>query len=720
MKKTLCFLLALSLLLSLASCTKPPLPTEVSETPLPEHICVTPENPTAYLDYVTVDMGQYTLDGEEELTVTRGELIDDPDGQWEIDPFEVQVGSLHELDDFVTLRIRYADTFCDAGEDPSRCVGAKYLNEAGEWEDILYTVDAAAHEVVIQTDHFSTFGVFYVKNEGLRKAYLTKISDDIDYLSETQAAAVLQGMVDGGGDAEATKAGVAALGSISDLANTYGDLSDAAENTVTILSLGSAEFDDLLPEKAADVLGGVGKAASAIKIAKCILSDDASDKMELYKQAVSYLIEEGGEMLSAGGSAAFAVALSAVWVFDKVIGAMFEEAKAIKMEQMGAVYEYYNDQYNSTQHTARTLKDWRRVLIDITEKNADDPEAVQAEIDKEIDRYAREFWSIGGDTLGEVEDDAGFKRMPFPTLAEQETLTEQYKQNLYTRLYPVTTSVRVYFENKAKTAYLKELEQLRKFYNQKITFTATEEIEPGQASEYAGCTWGFGDLSPAAQTSDWIGATVKEDGVLRSSFTLLGYLMAGCPNELRLYAPGDDYQTAVPALAVPFTVSAPEISVTFGGAPTLEELLGEYSGDITLLACRVSDEGFAAYNSEEGEVELTRDQCDEQLSAYVADGTLSAAQTVRIESDDPASGKCRLIFTICGSNTVPAVPVEATYHGGVFTVACADGTEATVTATETGGIFTLSCEKLTVGIKDEEEYGDLILLYFDLSCLATK
>jgi hypothetical protein len=49
----------------------------------------------------------------------------------------------------------------------------------GQWEDVLFEVDAAANELIIYTDHLSTFGVFHIKNEGQRSAKITNIYADI-------------------------------------------------------------------------------------------------------------------------------------------------------------------------------------------------------------------------------------------------------------------------------------------------------------------------------------------------------------------------------------------------------------------------------------------------------------------------------------------------------------------------------------------------------------
>ena len=727
LKKLLAFLLVFAMLISLCACggkdaaTQGDPKADPSAVPANEAM-VSPDDPAAVADGVGVYVGPFTLDGEAELSVKKLPDETDAEAGWKIEPYEISVGDLHELGDYATVFIPYdgAD-FCDAGEDIAKCVGAKYKNpETGEWEDVLFTVDTAAQQINILTDHFSEFGVFYVKNEGLRKAYITDVRDDIDYLSYEQAAAAMSSFVSAGGDEtpETVKAGVAALGSITDLAEYYGDLSDAAENVVNVLSLGETEFDELLSDKASDLLGSVGTLASGIKMAKQILSDDASDKLDLYKDVVSTLIESGGEALTSAGGAAFGLALSGVWVFDKVISTMFEEAESIKMEQIGEVYEYYNDQYSGGGYAARTLKQWRQIMIDIVRENPDDEAAVKAALEAEIDAYAKAFWNIGGDTLAEVEDDAGFKRMPFPTQSEMDELTEQYKQNLYVRLQPVTTSVQNYFLNNAKAEYLKSLSELKKFYNQTVSFTAKEEFPEGAEPMYAGYTCGFGPLGGSANAADWVGATVRENGEVKTSFTLLGFLMAGSPAEFRLWAPGDDPVAAEPALSVPFTITLPATEVAFSGGPTLEELVGEYTGTVSLTSFRISDEGYQLYASEAEDELMTQAECDEALNEMVAEGEMGVGQSLHLLSSDPASGECVLVMTLESDDSTP-ISAPATYAGGVLTVDCADGTTATVTVTETDSGITIAGENIVAGVSDEE-YGDAVLFYIGTGFVVSK
>jgi len=151
------------------------------------------------------------LGREEELTVTKQPLEENKEEGYKIEAYDFRLGEMTELSDFITLRIPYDTAYCEDGQDPAKCVGAKYRNETtGEWEDVLFEVDTAANELIIYTDHLSTFGAFHVRNEGQRSAYITDIYADFTGIDQQQATKALREYVAGGGADGEEAAGLAA------------------------------------------------------------------------------------------------------------------------------------------------------------------------------------------------------------------------------------------------------------------------------------------------------------------------------------------------------------------------------------------------------------------------------------------------------------------------------------------------------------------------------
>ena len=598
MKKTVSILLAAALLLgSLAGCGGGGGKSD-AVTLWPESTGIKLENG------VSVELGGYVLDGEEELTVTKQPVEENKDEGYKIEAYDFKLGDMSELSDFIILRIPYDASYCEDGQDPAKCVGAKYKNETtGEWEDVLFEVDTATNELVIYTDHLSTYGAFCVRNEGKRSAYITDIYSDVTGIDQQQAMKTLREYVAGGGAAGKEAVGLAAQiitahnGFMGGIAGEVGDIGFGTDLTGTILnmaSLGNPTFDSALATSAYEKMNKLGKVAAAVKIGAVILSTEKTDAdvLGLYKDTAMLAI-------SYAESAAWGLAASGLFIFDYTISSMFEQGMAMKLDKIDEVYVYFNDQFSGTldggnDWNARSLKGWRQVLIDIAEANPNEADA-KAAIESEIDRYARVFWTLGdmekAAVVTAIEDKSnkGSVTIPDPTQAEIETLVSAYKAQLYERLYPVTQSVSVYMQRKAEAAYLAAMNEVKAFFNQTITFNIVEDVPDGEKSQYDGYALRFAPLSENAVKESWSG-TMKGAGGASTKFTLLGYVQAGCPKELQLFKPSDDPESDEPELTVGFKLSAPVTEVTIGGGLPLEELLGTY------LVTFASEDGDESYH----------------------------------------------------------------------------------------------------------------------------
>lgn len=543
---------------------------------------------------VSVELGDYVLDGETELTVAKQPVEENKDEGYKIEAYDFKLGDMTELSDFITLRIPYDTAYCEDGQDPAKCVGAKYKNETtGEWEDVLFEVDAASNELIIYTDHLSTFGAFHVKNEGQRNAKITSIYADFTGIDQQQAMETLREYVAGGGADGGEAAGLAArlltgyngfLGGVAGAAGETGFATDLTGTILNMASIGSPTFDTALADSAYKKLNKLGKVAAAVKIGAVMLSTEKTDAdtLGLYKDTAMLA-------LSYAESAAWGLAASGLFIFDYTITSLFEQGLAMKMDKIDEVYVYFNNEYISKdrqgfQWTARSLKDWRQVLIDIAEANPNEADA-KAAVEAEIERYARVFWTLNSTDMGVIVSEMKEKNskssvtIPTPTEAEIKTLVDGYKAQLYERLYPVTQSVSVYMQRKAEAAYLAALNEVKAFFNQSITFNIVEDVPDGEKSQYDGYALRFAPLSENAVKESWRG-TLKGAAGASTKFTLLGYVQAGCPKELQLFKPSDDPESDEPELTLGFKLSAPVTEVKLGGLP-LEGLLGTYSATFT-------------------------------------------------------------------------------------------------------------------------------------------
>ena len=542
---------------------------------------------------VSVELGDYVLDGETELTVAKQPVEENKDEGYKIEAYDFKLGDMTELSDFITLRIPYDTAYCEDGQDPAKCVGAKYKNETtGEWEDVLFEVDEAANELIIYTDHLSIFGAFHVRNEGMRNAEITSVYADVTGIDQQEAMDTLREYVAGGGADGEEAAGLAArlitahngfMGGVTGAAGDMGFATDLTGTILNMVSVGSPTFDTALADSAYKKMNKLGKVAAAVKIGAVMLNTEKTDAdtLGLYKDTAMLA-------LSYAESAAWGLAASGLFIFDYTISNLFEQGLAMKMDKINEVYAFFNDEYVSKDRqgfewTARSLKDWRQVLIDIAEANPNEADA-KAAVEEEIERYARVFWTLtSGDmdvVVSEMEKSSkGSATIPNATEAEIKALIGGYKAQLYERLYPVTQSVSTYMQRKTEAAYLDALNEVKEFFNQNITFNIVEDIPNGEKSKYEGYALRFAPLSENAVKENWSGK-LGDGGGGSTKFTLLGYIQAGLPKELQLFKPGDDPESDEPELTLGFKLSAPVTEVKLGGLP-LEGLLGTYSATFT-------------------------------------------------------------------------------------------------------------------------------------------
>lgn len=626
MKKTVSILLAAALLLGgLAGCGGGVGGKSDVATLSPEATGVSLSNG------IGIELGDYVLDGEAEFTVTKLPVDENKDEGYKIEAYDFKLGDMSKLDDFITLRIPYDTSYCEEGQDPAKCVGAKYKNETtGEWEDVLFEVDAATNELIIYTDHLSTFGAFYVRNEGKRSAYITDIYSDVTAIDQQQAMKTLREYVAGGGADGEEAVNLAArlltgyngfLGGVAGAAGEAGFATDLTGTILNMTSLGSPTFDTALATSAYEKMNKLGKVAAAVKIGAVMLSTEKTDAdtLGLYKDTAMLA-------LSYAESAAWGLAASGLFIFDYTISSMFEQGIAMKMDKIDEVYVYFNDQFSGTLDggngwKARSLKDWRQVLIDIAEANPAEADA-KAAIEAEIDRYARVFWTLGdmekAIVVTDIEDKGtkGSVTIPDPTQAEIETLVGAYKAQLYERLYPVIQSVSMYMQRKAEAEYLAALNEVKTFFNQTITFNIVEDVPDGEKSQYDSYALRFAPLSENAVKESWSG-TLKGANGASTKFTLLGFLQAGCPKELQLFKPGDDPDSDEPELTLGFKLSAPITEVTLGGLP-LEELLGTYFLTFNSNVSEESDSGHFTFMRHEEQLGFRSD--DSYMGSFLLPG----------------------------------------------------------------------------------------------------
>lgn len=563
---------------------------------------------------VKIRLTPYMMDEgqQEKLVVESINPVYAENGDYVIKPYRVDLGDIHTLADFAEIRIPYDTTFCDPGEDPAECVGGVYLNpETGEWEETLYTVDAEAGEIVIETDHFSEFGAMTVKNKGRRDAILSGGSSfgdgDIGYLTDSQAISTMQVMCQnysadtptarlagnqvmqaamalGGATAElsdtaGTVFSIAYFLDITDVAmtgnyfNYFGDTNYLdyvpgayADTSVTYTNRSFNMYNNDLIKKSGEVLSNVGTVVSACKVgylAGKAAAGEAEDSevLQLYKECA-------GMTVSLSGSATLSALMGPVMLADTFINYMFTESTAIKESQIQEMYVWFNEKYPGTgapyyTRPGRSAADWRKVIIKLIDDN---PGADTAELlEDEVNEFCNEFWDLSSDEIADVvaQCPKNIKRVTDTDRAMRSRITEAYKKQLFNMLnMSVMPSVREYYNKQMFREAQKSISRAKAYYNQEISFDVFEPEHTdkhGNSGDRADNVYGgykccFMPLSQDAEPENW-SSTIPEKNVgLHGTFTLIGHITAGSPGYMAVFEPDADIRTAKPVLTVPVSI----------------------------------------------------------------------------------------------------------------------------------------------------------------------
>ena len=614
---------------------------------------LSPENTSAVSNGVTVDVGDFVMDGEAELSVSKGETEDHSEDGYKIDVYDIKLGDMHELGDYITIRISYDTTYCAEGQDPAKCVGAKYRNdETGEWEDVLFEVDAEKQELIIYTDHLSYYGALYVEDEGRRNALVTEVLNsplDMDRATALDFATRIAE-----GDA-AVKEDLSDY--VEKASDMFFDYADRLDNAINVATLGGVDVPEWLDTSIPDTnqtlfsaLGYIATTTNLLKIAAKDRRGEASDGeiLNLIRDVSSKVTTYWAGEFTSLGAEALSVGMAGVLIIDKMLTAFAEEAQSTKMEDISYVYHHYNEGFSATwAHKVMKPKDWREKVIQVLENNPEDPEVAVAALEAGFRKYASEFFDLTGDQMAEVASDVPnvtVKRIPNFTEAEKEQLIDEYVAHLKDATMPaVLMSAQNYMIRKAEEVELQAINAIKDYYNSSISITMSENLPKDAKSALAGYKFRFAPLNESASKKNWTG-TWPESGTVKDTSTLIGFMTSGYPHTVEFFKPGDDPDSAKPEFVVPFKIAVPAITINVSAAPTFDELVGYYAdGTVTITDVFVSDEFRAAMASTKGggEDEIGCD-LSEMIPAIEAQKGVPNASPFTIEKTGENSGTLRI------------------------------------------------------------------------------
>ncbi|MBN2259221.1 MAG: hypothetical protein JW702_01610 [Clostridiales bacterium] len=569
-KKTTVWLLVFVMLASLLSgCSKE---SSAVEQPAPkEEFSVSEENPSVVYEDAVVSFSPFDMEGEKTIEIEKispepldvGELVEE---QYLVSAYDVKLGGQTEFTALLEIALPYDETFIDAGADESLSVIAMYYNEeTGKWENVDYRVDTDANEVVITTDHLSTYAVYVVKNENTRLAKIIGINDYIKIVNTGLAEEIVNEAI-----ANQMTPGEKANELGLSIASDWLGLSGAMVTTAT-----QAIYTSELLESIGTGLNGLGLAAA---ISQAAWDFHTGNDVALYGNLTKNITS-----LSVGtwGTSAMQLGFVGVYAIDyslnKFATTAWDGRKDIWYDAYGL--------YNSTENK-KTAKQWYKDFYWMWQDSIGSKTSVELKgmIDASIDSYVHAFWNL-------PETDQAYYQSEVQNTgstgggglneALKVEISAAKKAELVKDLQPVFDELEKKISYHLRDEYKKQLINFKNTMNQVVNISIEEKVPDGGKAEFAGYIVKFAPLSDDADEKTWTGK-LNDAGAVKTRFTLLGHLQSGSPNTIELYKPDSNLEMDEPDKVIPFKITVPEIIVEIKNAPPLEELVGNWNGALTI------------------------------------------------------------------------------------------------------------------------------------------
>jgi hypothetical protein len=598
-RKILSFLLAITMLLSLTAglsgCgsgnqAKTP-GTQKSETFTVED----GQTALASEDGAAIDFG-CLLEAGEELTIQKVSPTS-IDSDVEIYAYDFKLSS-GQPEGTVELTIPYDDAGLGADEELLSVCG-KYLNEqSGQWEDVLYTVDAEANKVHILTDHLSTYSVFKVTNAGKRSEYISDVNVYAAYMTTKQAEQLLKTYAEQGVSWQEDV--------ISAFLNANSSLPMFAETNIpTLVSLGGA-YDDIITEPFGNALTVLGIATSCTQFAYDAYSNGLTSK-ETSISGMKTVLNLGLNLASSQKYLldSFQVAYVGVGVIDIALTDVMNFAIDTKYESTKNMY----DAYYARPENKRRVKDWYDLFKKIYEENKSAPQTALDKMQSEIDNYVNKYWEVAASDwdswIDAYEKNGKLSKYPWPSESDRKKISSNYKAEIYDYLQVMFQSLSrdMYFD--ALTQREKEYKELAALLNRVYTLNFREDYDTEKA-KWANAYVKLAPLSDKTTAKEW---TIRLDDEANGQmkFTLGAHETARFPMKVEFYKTEKDLEEGKVALSAklkPFVKT--EMEVILNTKTNKVDYSGTYTGvmnvtetgkdiDVTTVVTFEKDFGDGSY-----------------------------------------------------------------------------------------------------------------------------
>lgn len=531
-----------------------------------------PEKLSADFDGCSINFSQFDLDADRSLTIST--VQPDPyheelDHNYRANVYAFELDGVDQFTDLIEITIPYDDSYIEPEADESRSAFGMYFNETSEeWETVNYSVDTENNTVTIITDHLSKYGVFTVKNQNTRLAYIASVMPYTNLVDSDVAKEIIGEAIENP-NGEIQKAKDLAMNTTNDWLGLSGFLLTTSD-----------------PIYSSELMQGMGSAFNALGVAAAVyqlsIDMEKDPSPELYGNLSKNILNIG---VSYWGTSALQLSFAGVFAIDY---SLTKFANAAWDGRNDSWYEAYKLHYDK--NMAKTNKEWysKFYWLWVDSLQSKNPNALKEGIDKAINENVNAFWN-NELLMAEYHQEAlgkGFTVGGGLNEGLKTKITEAKRAELVAGLQPVFEQLKKRINWYLMDQYKKELEKVKEKYNQVVNVTIEEIAAEGELLKYPDHVIRFSPLSSEAKASTWTGK-LNSEGKASTKFTLLGYLQSGKPNKLDVYAPDSDPATSTPVYTAEFTLESKSLYIPLGEAPV-------QSGQNTLS----DDKTITMYNKE--------------------------------------------------------------------------------------------------------------------------
>lgn len=523
---------------------------------------------------VMIDFGPYnSMEGEK---VSIKELSEDKDSieGGTRTAYDISAGERTEFDGLLTITLPYVESETDPSDEEGSVLAEYYNPETDQWELVDYTVNTTDNTVTITTDHLSAYCTVTLTDSHSPYALLSKFTSK--RLDDETALALLREFETSGKPGEVGDSLLREFyGQLLDIPNlgdpeagllheVFSWLTDAFE--LAEQGVGNKYFSSLW-EKGGYMLLGLSALSLGDTMIDAYKGNESAETVAAEAYKLSYNV--GVAVLDYKKVTTGMVQLSMLGVIalDYSLNKFMVAADQTYKDALFNVVIAYNEKIHPW-----TEAEWYDRIMGLYRTRGNNPEKFNAALRGIMENYSSRYFYDNPEEQLVATNEAGLHAYTTGLLPEtdaaREYCIEQYMARLGERLQPVLDDVikKINYDN--RKTYSANATELRQVLNAPLEFEIIEGITDGEKSKYAGCTVDI--RRPDAQIDKNWETVLDKDGRATIDATILGYMQAGIPTQLRLWNKDDDEFEGEPLLTETFQVTEKLTTIVLGQKNQIE------------------------------------------------------------------------------------------------------------------------------------------------------